>query len=69
MTRCGKSVASNLRSAAYMPGKLLRDGLNRRFAWPSRYSGVLMVALVTADHSLNAPARGLDAERAVAYAT
>ena len=28
-----------------MPGKLLIDGVNRRFAWSSRYSGVLMVAI------------------------
>ena len=26
-----------------MPGKLLIDGVNRRLAWSTRYSGVLMV--------------------------
>jgi hypothetical protein len=29
-----------------MPGKLLNDGVNRRWAWSRRYAGVLIVALL-----------------------
>ena len=44
---CFHSWTSSRFSSAPSPGRLFTVGINRRFAWSSRYSGVLIVAIWT----------------------